>query len=309
MKKTALFLSLIIVISLLFGCKKEEKESPELMGQMDGLYYDFEEAIDSATDIVKAKCIDISFSTIDHPEKVYEFQVEERFLGEDTTDTIFVYCYYKYRVSLGNHDKGYSFMFDTSYETGETYYLILRRDVSVYYEHDHYRDKSAQIKIPANNIHNSTMYQEPLTEHSDISILESEQDFENYIVNYLESHPNPDRPLYSGIDYVKSDDLETIVNDSDFVMKIKVGEIEHEFNDNIAFYNCTVTSCLKGDVEEDSRIIVKFVKKDVLKGWTYIVTATESISTDKSSRCFMYSAKDSVYSIFREFQIRKYLTD
>lgn len=301
MKKLSLLICLIVIFSCLCGCQNKTDDQDMISGYMDGIYFSFEDALAASTDIVKAKCIAVSYPKSN--EKAYEFEIIQRFLGENVTENIFVHCYYKYLVSLGNSEKGYSFMDDPLFEIGETYYLVLERRVSVYQEHDEYRNSVALIKIPLSNIQNSTMYGEPLTEHSQIQTLEDEQDIENYIVNYLESNPDSDRLLYNGKKYIMSDDLETIVDGSDFVLKIKIRDLDHKYDD-ISFYNCTVISSLKGDVEEEDTVCIKFFEKDVVKGWTYIVTAVFIEETDM----FEYSAKDSVYSVFKENKIKNYIS-
>ena len=53
------------------------------------VYKTFEEKIANVTDIVKAKCVDVSYHEAElHYD--YKFEITVRFCGEDTGDTIFV---------------------------------------------------------------------------------------------------------------------------------------------------------------------------------------------------------------------------
>lgn len=306
MKKLSLILCFFVIFSsLLYGCNDIEENDSTISEHADFEYYSMEESLNSSTHILKVKCIDISFPKNDPYYKIYQFQVLESLLGETSEDTIFVYCRHKGLVHTSNGSKRYSYVADPFYEKGEIYYLPLKRKIDVYSEHDKYLADLALIKIPVSNIQNSTMYGEPLIEHSKISSLETEQDVKNYIVEYLENNPNPDRLSYLGRDYIKSDDLNTIVDNSDYVVKIKVEDFYRETDDQI-FYYCTVKECLKGDLEVGEKIRVRFKKNDVIKGWTYILTATEAYDSPKF---LLYSAKDSVYTVLRENQITKYLSD
>ncbi len=296
MKKiVALYLCICFLILTLSGCQKEYTQS----STADAYYFTFEDAIDHATDIVRAKCITVS-DEYDH--LLYEFEVLERYLGEDGINTIHVIIHKNRLVVVGNETGNLSFYEqDISYEPNEEYFLVLERQVDALDPVDVYL-QSGNSYLPCANLSASTMYGQPILNHSQITSLKSNEDVANYIIHYLETHPIENRPLFNGTKAIDSDDMETIIKQSEFVLKVKIDKRPYRPAKNRETVDCTVITVLKGDIEADTPIEIIFPIDSVREGKTYIVALTYL-----GSSSFILSSKDSLFKASKEKKIMKYI--
>ena len=326
MKRFVLVLLAIVLSVSFFGCQDTNEGSSGLKISVCRTYKSFEELLQGVTDVVKAKCIDMVQTSED---TVYWFQVEERFIGEDAGEVIEVRTvnndssYISPDLFLKNQSRSNGeettssesesvdplvYVFPITYNLGESYYLLLDRCIWVYTESEYYIEEGANLCIPASDIKKSTMLGTTLTDHSYIKELTTEQDLRDYIITYLRENPNPNRELYSGAKYIHSYDMETVIAQSNIVLRIKVTELDAQthIGDN---YLCQVVSTLKGDIEEDITINIKFNKGAVSVGKEYVVALVEMSPGLHDPRLFYYSAPDSVYSTWKQNKIEKIIEE
>lgn len=294
------FFSLICIFTLIIscsGCSKSDNSKEYVERSSVVIYTTLEDSIYQATDIVKATCTDVTLNS-DHTE--YEFDVLERYVGEDTNQPIHLKIHNQYISVLDTE-----MSFDTDdfmYKVDEAYYLIMERNVSVYRDYDTYLDFGPRIYIPAYNVSESTMYGEPLTDHSNIEKCETEQDIIDHIVDQLKNNPNENRKLFFGRKYITSKDTETIIKQSEYVLKVRLDEIIPVNTDRDPFI-CTVTETLKGEYEEGTRIDIPFFKGKMKVGDECIVAL---LYVDKG--VYVLSSRNSVFPLRKENKILKYIS-
>lgn len=292
--------SLICIFALILsysGCSKSDTSKGRGVMTATVIYTTLEDSIYQATDIVKATCTGVTVN-IDHTE--YEFDVLERYVGEDTDQPIRLKIYNK-SVWVLDTEISYDTK-DFIYKVDEAYYLIMERNVSVYRDYDTYLDLGSNIYIPASNISESTMYGEPLTNHSDIEKCETEQDIIDHITYQLQNNPNENRKLHEGRKYITSKDTETIIKQSEYVLKVRLDEIIPVNTDRDPFI-CTVTETLKGEYEEGTRIDIPFFKGKMKVGDECIVAL---LYVDKG--VYVLSSRNSVFPLRKEKKILKYIS-
>ena len=141
---------------------------------------------------------------------------------------------------------------------------------------------------------NASIYGESISKHStaDIQkILSSEEDFSDFLRNYENSAPE-----FYGTDYIKTDDINTIIKSSDYLLRIKILEEVHPgMVEDRNTFNCLAVSSFKGNVEVQSTIEIVFPKGSVTQGKEYCVALYEIDHC--SPRAFVVSSK---YSVFEE---------
>ncbi len=289
MKKTMLFiLSILLPAILLISCSNRGTNEKKGDGHAVGIYKSFEELAASATDIIKGKCIDVK-NTDGKTE--YEFSVTKRYRGEDVGN-IFV-AVPDYSVGIGD-----SLSYrpsDIVYDVGSEYYLFLLRYVSVYTEHDTYINVGGNLFIPADRILESTLYGEPLSKHSKISKLAIQSSYVGYMKNVADA-PHNERK-YIGSMYINSTDVATVISQSKFVLKVKIGEeVDAGMATDRNSFKCTVTAVMKGNnISIDEEIYITFMKDTVQKDGEYIVALAET-GENLVRRYFTLSSKNSVFS-------------
>ena len=380
MKKLAFVLCILIMAVPLFGCESSDEERQITLISKN--YVTLENLIDCVSDIVKAKCL-----TVPEAEdgREYTFQIEERFLGEDTGEVIVVrtnnherstiskVSFLKYRESQDTKSseteaeetpfvtdvgaiakrvvfaKGASYsetesrddhmLSDTvpayeapafpnksetesvssekpdlrvtvepiSYKVGESYYLFLGRKIDVYTERNVYSDDGANLCIPASDVTKSTMYGTTLTDHCYLDELTTEEDLCKYIVTYLEEHPQPDRIPYYGTPYIDSRDMNTVISQAEYVVRVEPLEKDDTF-EHSERYSCRVVAVLKGTVTEGEEILVQFKKGTASVGKDCIVALVKA-APGTDLQLYRYAAPDSVYSTWKQNEIEKIIEE
>lgn len=283
------YISIFLLMMLFLTSCQQKKEEFEISPKISERYFTFEEVLDGSTDIVKAKCLDV----VNYEDNLeYTFQLTERYVGEDIGEIFYLYVM--------------DWMVDRTptYEPEQEYFLMLWRTRDVYAEHDKYINYTHRLYLPCSSFDQANMYDEAITEHSNMESCATAEELEQYIVEYLANHPIEDRPLYVGVDYIDSSDMKTIVEQSEFVAVVQVKELHNFLYDawDRDDWLCTVMNVLKGDLEVDEEIDIIFPKDAVRVGDIYIVTLA---STDGS--IYSFSAKNSIYPISELDQIQEYL--
>lgn len=294
MKKLLISILVIVLTFIMFACeglsesniKSDDNENIKVHTESMVKYLTFEELLESATDILKGKCIDISKN---ETYIEYKFSVTEHYMGEKREE-IFV-CVPKNIAMV----QGKNFSYDTediSYNINDSYFLVLTRFRSVFYEHDMYLNVGANLFLPVDDLSKASIYGDAISMHSNAKsqkILSSKETFTEFFKNYENN-----APAFYGTDYVKSNDTNTIIKSSDFLLKIKIlDEVYPGMVDDRNTFNCLVVTSFKGDVEEKSIIEIVFPKGSVTQGNEYCVALYEIDNC--SPRAFVVSSKYSVF--------------
>ncbi len=298
MKKIILLLCSVVLTISFFSCKAK-KDNVSSFYEVSSIYVTFEDAVTQyATDIFKGKCLSVKEN---EDSFEYEFQILERYLGEDVGNTVHVYVRKDYIITAFGEEKYISYNeYDTEYEIDHDYYMVTSRYVGVYWEYDRYFTMCG-IHFPISDLSKSTMYSEPIVNHSNISDINNEQILIDYIAKQLEENPNPERKLYLGIKPIDSTDMETIIKESEYVFKVKVGkDCGYGLEDRVT-HECTIVDTLKGDLNV-SNITILFLRGDVSEGKEYIVAAQRS-----DGNLFVVSSKNSVFKISKQDELMQYI--
>lgn len=265
--------------------------------QMYAKYVTLEDCISEATDIVKAKCINV----IEKPENVeYEFWVTENFLGENKDTNIFVFVQPEQMVEIisGSQkvNENDNYQENLKYTAGSEYYLILMKYIDVYYDHDKYMVSYSAPFIPAADISSSSMYGESLLKHSSAKTLSTEEDLCAHITKCISEIDWSERSGYYGIPYITDTDTTAIIEKSTYILKIKITEQKYaEKKGNKNIYLCTVTETLKGEVKENETIGVEFFPDTISIGEEYIV-ALNDVDYTATPQTYIFSSKNSLFS-------------
>lgn len=282
MRKHKKYIVIFMLIFAILFCiqlndrKKENKsleEFSETEKHVDSSYsavssvrcLDFDECISVATNIVSAKYIDAK------QRGMYSdltFEISEQLKGYIEEENIVVTVMNQYVEVMDTsikYEQDYS-----KYSPGEEYVLILERHVSVYYDTDKYL-VIGDIFIPKKNISNSTIYGE-----ENISNWVSEVDIEinNYeaITSRIEKSVDMSPECgYYGTDYIHSDNIENIKEQTEFIFEVKIVESTGgSENNNTESFNCEVMNCIKGEANSDVIEII-FIADTVEVGNEYRV--------------------------------------
>ena len=311
MKKYGLYFSFAIVclITVVYGSGILNQDiTPEytLVFDDDIDYVEFNEAIITSNCIVSARLEDISVS---------EFEIEYRFtLNENLKNNIdtnsFKVVESLSNVNVTSQETGedlYNYQAgDYNYEIGNDYILILSKFDSVYYEEAIY-SIIANIYIPlfGDTIQTIQSYQETVTECN----VSTKFEFIEYINQQLQSKTPYEQGSSTYIkEYTKSNQLDDIVKDAKYIVKVKANAMEVEGIDRTNTYEFTVLESYKGDINffpEPSQIVASVFKGDVELGEEYILMLDDISQT---SLYYVLSSKNSVVSTDYEDEIMNLLS-
>lgn len=301
--KKSIILLILFILAFTSACTGEnhnsrndkfnEKGNLHSVSQ-DIVYLTFEQTIDAATNIVQAKYIEM-----EDLGTYYEllFNIEKQYKGNITEDYLYVHCEKSY---VNVPEKGYNFDNLGEYVTGKSYILLLERHISVYYEHDIFLILSGTY-LPVDNLEKLHIYgQEALTAHSSIKESDTEtfQQFENYITKKVDESPLKGKSYY-GTAFIDSGDIEVIVKDSEYVVRLKPKtQGDGVASGKTAIYDCEVIKQYKGILDVEN-IKVKFLLNTVDMNSEYIVAINDSAV----SGLYILSSKNSVMSVNEENHI------
>ena len=311
MKKIICLVSSLIILFALVSCSRENNNinnsystDTTLNYQYDqsSQYMSFEQLVATATDIVKGKCVGVDKKD-GYAE--YEFSVVSRYLGEKVEGNIFVYVP-DYAVSVINTDYSYR-LSDLSYKDGLEYYLVLSRTIDVYIPHDRYINVGGNLFMPANDISGSTLYGEPLINHAKIKSIDAEKDLTEYLSMLANDMVEKKQTnAVNGLAYITETDMDSIIDKSDFILRVKVEEEVYKgMADDRCTYDCVVISSIKGSVDSNELVRIVFPKGAVVEGNEYILALAEF--KDVSPRSFVMSSKNSIYELSSQEYIEERL--
>lgn len=304
MKKIFCLMLSALLLFAMIGCDNT-KDQPnngetEVVEEVVGNYMTFEELLNCASDVVMGTCVGVDeYDTY----KEYKFSIKKRFWGEATEDLIYVYVPNR-SVTILDTEITYD-LYDIVYEENESYFLVLTRTVDVYLDHDRYMNVGANIYLPADNAESLQMYGQSLMSHSSLSMSGSISQ-ENNLASYFTAYDRSSIVECSGVDYIKSNDASTIINSSDFVLRVKiVDEVYAGIADDRNTYDCTVISAYKGSVEIGSTVRIVFPKDAVVIGEEYILALYEFENV--TPRSFVFSSKNSLFNVNEADTIMQYI--
>jgi len=232
-------------------------------------YRSFEDAITMATHVVVAELVDRRSFGLDFIE--FEFIVHERVIG-DVDDTIFVYT--------DNIDWCCGFSgCDLKFTTDTQYLLVLLEIANVYASfHDYGLRFFNDIILDMNDPSRSTMYNEPLSQHSRLSFnggLTRDQ-----ILSHVQLQPRDPFPTTM---FITSENLEDIINGSPYVLMVEINEPwrlagggAHEDVVSTDIYYVTIIEVLKGNMQVNDVLRVVFYAGTVFPGEIHLVSVSHN---------------------------------
>lgn len=211
------------------------------------------EALQSSNVIVMAVCLGAQDSQ-GHVD--YQFSVEEVLYGTYGEETIYVCDYPDAPLR-------------SEYEAGKSYLLALEWSRIVYYPHDLFLPV-ANLFVPLAEPERVTIGEGPGGEEG----RELAENPRVVIQRVLESRNSITSPC-EGTKFVNSSDLNTILGESDYVLRIEIGDWLTQ-NDNLGTiaYECQVAELLKGE-SADYSIYINFFVGTVEPGKEYIVAVNK----------------------------------
>lgn len=306
-------MGILLLILPVVGCKEKTIKRSDM--DIDYSYSSFEsKIIGSTTNIVRATCDKIDDR--DKESRIFHFTILEHYLGETESSKIKVSCFKDEVVRIRRPDGlDCSYGIDAySFAPGEEYILFLSRLVGVFLDGERI-DLVGSIICPISDLSNSTIYNQPLSEHSEIPSYATEEELLGY-VNEILSSANPEERPGVGTPPIESRRMKTIVQQSPYVLKVRVDSVYDVEELYGARATCTVLSAMKGEVEEQTTVDIYVQKGEVKEGKTYIVAVhhdgTTQIGTSQIGvyifrERFKISSKNSVWSTWSEKRIAKYI--
>jgi len=255
----ALLLSLIVVAALVFFPVPQERA---LEGSLRDKY-SFDEIVERSDYIVIAEYLS---SKIDmHGELSFEFTIKDVLQGDAPEKAIHVYSSSNVLFQPGDDYLLVLVKYDTLFDVYPKFVLL------------------GDTYIPVAEISVSTMYDEPIPVEKIESLLQKRNSVQ------LQSFDEEEKS------YTDATDFPSIIQESDFIMEIKVLNMEVEgvyHNGNT--YNCEVLNVQKGnliDAYPNNGIMITLMKGSVTEGGTYIVMINQ---VDEHSLIYSQSSMKSV---------------
>jgi len=234
-----------------------------MWGEQYVMYYTFPEAIELSHCVAVAEFV----SRKEDDETVESIFYVKEVLRGDIPERIIHLFDWKGAACV----EGTEWTYETGlniYSAGEDYILVLGRHDSLFQDYPHFTLVS-DIFIPVSDTRKSTMYGKA------IEGFDAKNDV-NAVKNLVASAkaPKPQQKFYT-----TATELPDILNESDFVMEVKIvetGVLEGQHNGNT--YTCEPLNILKGklvDTDPDGTFWGVFIKGSVKEGDTYLVMVNQ----------------------------------
>lgn len=221
----------------------------------------------------------------------YDFSLTDTIVGSMSEVRFFVDEGYA-DVSVENSDTTYS-TYDTQYEVGKEYILVLYKISSVYEERDKYMI-AGDIFVEIDSADNITEYQR--YHKAEKSPYKSVEEFSNYVRSVTDN--SKERLIY-GIPFTRSTKISEIVHASQYIVKAVVTEIENENPDrNRDTYICKVTERLRGSTKDQINIVL--FKDTVSIGNEYLFLLNKDT---EDSLIYALSSANSVVDVSKDKSI------
>lgn len=273
---------------------------PQNIVMIDRIYFNYETSICYAEHVIEAK-----YEGVEYYKRYceYKFLVEKQYKGHIEEEYVYVQSVYSINSVSDTFGNFLTYKtYDTSFDKGESYILILDSvSWDIYDPHRPYL-LSGDIIIPVENVSKSTMYGgQPLSEHSSMS----KEDLSEYglFIEYLKTRINEYDLSKEPVDVkvITSEKIEDVVENSDYIVKVKIVKADgYVFDEREERYSCEILTEYKGTLEDKS-VRIHFFPGTVKVGKEYIV-AINSI-TPNIDDLFYLSSKNSLFSVERENEI------
>ncbi len=242
-----------VIVGAIFGRKSiNNLDDERIYSSAVVSYYEFDEILDMADNVIAGVVTEI---TSHDQYDSYTVTVISSSKG-NLEGTVEVKNYlYEYMYEYQN--SAYSGITCTDYEVGGEYLFILEHIDSVYGE------EFAII---------SDAYI-PLEGDEECYLLSKSIDIDD-VSGYVDSYEYKENSASSGLanEYVDSTDLQEIISESQYILKVEIGDFLRE-TENCDIYYCSVLENLQGNpcTTENNQIIVPFFKDTVVQGESYII--------------------------------------
>ena len=252
------------------------------------IYRTFEECLEEATHFVNAECTGWEAETSGY---IFTFNVNEWIHGEpEASGLLRVTWIGTGRVVVEDDGSMSPEPIPASkmpYQVGERYLLVLTvfedpcRPYNVY-------SSCAPMILPADHPKDATMYGEPLTDHASFWLRFS--NLKNYILRRVQD--NQTEPSHK---FIKATDLETVLEQSDYVFLITAGKRrEPDIANGRENFDCSIIKVLKGTNTPAETISVPFPKERMISGKNYII-ALYTHSEENHAKDFYLSSRNSIF--------------
>jgi hypothetical protein len=262
-------------------------------------YATFEEALEVVTDVVVVQYIESR--PFGESLREFEFEVSERVLG-DAANRIFVYVDTSILYSVTGRDIITYWPGNLTFDSDTEYLLPLERIVRPYANtHDDGFKFVDNIVIDLDDPSNSTMYNESLAPHSR-RLNFNNQPSRSRIISRVERLTRRNPPAD---DFIRSEDMEDIINGSPYVLIVEINEPESLSSGESDWmstdsYYVTLVEALKGDINMENITGVTFFADTVSPGGQHIV-AVEPMS--EGSSWFDFTSRNSLFSMDQLYEI------
>ena len=261
----------------------------------------FEAGVRAATDVVVAQYV--GRRPFGQALTEFEFIVHERIFG-DAPDRVFVYVSDTFPDLWGSRDRPFSTM---------GHYLLFLNELADVYANTHEDGYVffGNITLDVNNPTSGTMHGNPLTQHSLGMNFNSRSLTRDAIISYVNALPRNDFPTRV---YIRSDNLEDIINGSPNVLIVEINEPQSLASTQFSrdwmetdIYYTTVTEVLKGNKQVGDRVRVVFFADTVSTGQRHIVSITPSDPTSPDPHFFDFTSRNSLHPMSQLGQIMQIL--
>jgi len=310
MKKTMTILKIVLslmIVMALTACGVSSGMQPNIGHSPTGggtilasaIYLTLEDAAELATDVVVARYV--TQRPFGQSITEFEFAVEERILGS-AADTIFVYVQHNVRTHMIDTDISFSES-NISFSAATQYLLMLERIVSTQSAmHEEGFWIIGNHVINLDNPSMSTMYNEPISQHSTGMDFNSRRLSSDMIISYISDLTRNNTPSRTPI---RSDDLEEIIEGSPYVLIVEVGEPwrlaqDIRQSDGVIptdIFHTTVVGVLKGDMEVGDIVIMVFYADTVAQGERHIIAIEPVPGTYEYFHMFTTRGNHSLFSL------------
>ena len=267
------------------------------------IYTTFEEACQLANIIVVANYV--GSKPFGESGIVHEFLVKEKILG-NTEDEIHIYIQ-DVNLSVFNDKETTANVYvshynqkDILFNSNAEYLLVLNKVIELYSEMTLYTLINETI-IRLDNLSLSEMYCSSIAPHAK-GIEFTNKIAREEMISYVKNITKDNIPAY---EYIKSDKIEDIINDSQYVITVKIEgnltAVRNEFRTS-DIYDCTIIETLKGEIKAERKTRILFFPDTVKPGEEWIVAA---VPPDGRDEYLHLTSKNSLIPIDQKDELLK----
>lgn len=260
----------------------EDAPDDEFFAYYDLVHIDFDEAVSGCYAVVCAQCNGLVSS--DEESRIYEFTLENVINGGEMPSS--------FRVAMPKgsftcEDGAVFTSNDMRYKTGESYFLPLKKEISVFRDYDLYYP-AAQIFA---ELDENGGFVEPKIQGRTLTEAKSTQDFaelaqkQRLVCSQTESE--------IGTPFSRSDDLSEIISETEYILEVHIDSVEYNGAGDRTTYKCSVIDRLKTESDKDAWINAVLPKDCAEVGGKYLLLLNRC---GENSYLFTISSRN--YSIY-----------